>query len=119
MQHMKARARAAILGFGRRVRDHRVAAGMSQREFARRARIGAKFVGQIERGTSNPSLESMVIVACALDCSLTDLLPGEETVPSLQVRVDDMRRAQEALVVLSSVLITRKRARRRRREPLR
>src|SRR5688572_15662257 len=110
MDHWRARSRALILGFGRRVREHRLAAGISQTELGNRAHMRKKFIGEIERGTSNPSLESMALVATALDCAVSDLLPaGNEY--NVSIRTDDMRRAQEALAVLSSVLSTRRRAR--------
>jgi transcriptional regulator with XRE-family HTH domain len=98
-------ARAAVLGFGR-VRAHRLAAGMSQPELSRRSRVGPKFIGQIERGTSNRSLVTMV-VADALACSLTDLLQPEKSAAYVSLRVDDARRVQEAAAVITAVLAPR------------
>lgn len=70
-----------------------------------------KFIGQIERGTSNPSLVTMSLVAGALGCSLIELLQTEKpsTDAYVLLRLDDMRRAKEALAALTSVLAPRRR----------
>jgi transcriptional regulator with XRE-family HTH domain len=104
MDHMKARARAAIIGFGRRVREHRRAAGISQGELGQRSRVSLDFISRIERGNSNPSLETMMLVACALECDLTTLLRPESGSVCVTLREDDMRRAQDAINVICSVL---------------
>ena len=110
MDPMKARALATVADFGRNVRVRRVAAGLSQIELGRRSRVTAKFIGQIELGTSNPSLVTMAFVAAALNCNVADLLPTDAVVPSVLIGTDEMARAQEALAVLGSVLTPRKNA---------
>jgi transcriptional regulator with XRE-family HTH domain len=70
-------AQPVLLRFSRRVRDARVKAGWSQRELAKRAYMGDEFVYRIEKGTENPSLASMALLALALDCDVTDLLASE------------------------------------------
>lgn len=108
---MKVRARAAVTGFGRRVRERRMAMGISQPELGKRSRVTAKFIGQIERGTSNPSLVTMALVAGALDCNLTDLLrPWSESEPYVSLTVENLKRAREALAVIGSMLAERKNA---------
>ncbi len=67
-------ARAAMANFGRHVRIHRVAAGWSQRELARRAHMTQGFISELECGKANPSLETMVLVADALRCPLVELV---------------------------------------------
>jgi transcriptional regulator with XRE-family HTH domain len=104
MEHMRARARAVIIGFGRRVREHRLTAGMTQAELGRRSRVSLDFISHIERGTSNPSLETMVLVACALDCSVVDLLTPQNAEPHVTLGADAVRQAQEALDALRCVL---------------
>jgi transcriptional regulator with XRE-family HTH domain len=106
-------ARAAVLTFGRSVRACRLAAGISQVELGRRSRVTSKFIGEIERGTSNPSLETMLLVAHALKCDLAQLLQAERSsLAYVLLRADDVRRAQEAVAVMASVLARRKRSRR-------
>ena len=108
MEHWRARTRGVIVGFGLRVRERRLAAGISQDQLGRRANMREKFIGQIERGTSNPSLESMALVAGALDCTVADLLTPTCAAPYLTLRIEDVQRAQEALAILGSVLVPRK-----------
>jgi transcriptional regulator with XRE-family HTH domain len=109
MEHMKARARASILGFGCRVREQRLAAQLSQAELGRRSRVSLDFISCIERGTSNPSLETMVLVACAMDCSDVDLLAPTSADPYVTLGADAVRRAQAAVEELRLVLRTRQR----------
>jgi transcriptional regulator with XRE-family HTH domain len=71
--------RALIASFGRRVRECRLAMGISQVELGRRSRVTSKFISEIERGTSNPSLETVLLVADALGRSLPDLLQAEKS----------------------------------------
>lgn len=106
MDHMRARSRGVGLGFGRRVRERRLAAGLSQLELGRLSRVGPKLIGQIERGTCNPSLVMMALVA--LDCNLTELIPKKSTSDRVVLRADAVRRAQEALAVIGSVLNPRR-----------
>ena len=55
---------------------------MTQVELERRSRVGSKFISEIERGTTNPSLETMVLVADALGCDVVDLLlPDNSSTP--------------------------------------
>ena len=73
MSNISASTRPVIVDFGRRVRELRRAAGLSQRDLARESRMTRKFIQEIEYGTSNPSLETIVLLAHALDCDLADL----------------------------------------------
>jgi transcriptional regulator with XRE-family HTH domain len=60
--------------FSRRLRELRTAAGLSQPELARRAFMTEDFVGRMERGKQGPSLETMALIALALNCDVSDLL---------------------------------------------
>ena len=91
------RAQSVIDAFGYRVRIARLRRGLTQQQLAARAHVHRKFVGEIERGETNPSLESMVLVPDALGCEVTDLLPS--VVPPGS---GDMRRARQALAVLNA-----------------
>jgi transcriptional regulator with XRE-family HTH domain len=71
-------------------------------------RISSKFVGQIERGESNPSIATMLLIADALRCGLHDLIPSDSIQPAVSIRADDVRRVQDALKTLNAVLKTRK-----------
>ena len=67
-------ARSAVQRFGRQVRAYRKAAGITQIELGRLSLVTSKYISEIELGTSNPSLMTMVLVADALGCQVADLL---------------------------------------------
>jgi transcriptional regulator with XRE-family HTH domain len=109
MEHIKARAKATVIAFGRRVREHRLALGISQRELARRARLSGVSISLIESGKTNPSLVVMTMMADALACNVTDLLrswSGSESYVMLSP--ENAKRAREAVAILGAVLAARK-----------
>jgi transcriptional regulator with XRE-family HTH domain len=59
--------------FGRRVRELRLARGLSQEELAFRAGVHRTYLGSIERGERNPALRNIAAIAEALDVSLSEL----------------------------------------------
>ncbi|MBO1740359.1 helix-turn-helix domain-containing protein [Leifsonia sp. TF02-11] len=69
------RSRAAKL-FGQRVRQVRIARGVSQEEIARRADMHVTNYGRIERGEANSELHTIVRLATALDIDPAELLAG-------------------------------------------
>lgn len=75
MPGIKDRTRPVMVNFGKRVRELRRAAGLSQLELSRNSRMTARFIQEIEHGRSNPSLETIVLLADALECSLWDMFP--------------------------------------------
>jgi len=66
---------------GARVRDARLAAGMTVRELARRIGVSASHVSQVERGIGAFSVPALYAVARELDVSMHSLLdPPDEQV---------------------------------------
>ena len=59
--------------FGKRVRQLRIAKGLSQEELAFRAGVHRTYLGGIERGERNPSLKNIAAMARALDVPLSEL----------------------------------------------
>jgi transcriptional regulator with XRE-family HTH domain len=59
---------------GRRIRTRRKAFGLSLRQLADRIAISAGFLGQVERGESNPSIATLQRIAEALDTPVERLL---------------------------------------------
>jgi transcriptional regulator with XRE-family HTH domain len=59
--------------FGERVRELRLAKGLSQEELAFRARVHRTYLGGIERGERNPALKNIAAIAGALGVSLAAL----------------------------------------------
>ena len=62
--------------FGKNVRRHREAAGLSQEALAEKADLDRTYVSGIERGVRNPTILSAARVASALRVPLSDLFLG-------------------------------------------
>lgn len=64
--------------FGVRVRQLRKARGYSQEEFAHECELHRTYMGGVERGERNISLENIYKIAQALSISLAELFIGLE-----------------------------------------
>jgi transcriptional regulator with XRE-family HTH domain len=62
--------------FGRRVREARIALGLSQEEIAGLADMHVTNYGRVERGEANSELHTIVRIATALDRDPGELLAG-------------------------------------------
>lgn len=67
---------AIRLAFGELVRKHRHKLEISQEELAFRSGLHRTYVGSVERGERNLSLENIFIFAKALHCHPKDLIPS-------------------------------------------
>ncbi len=70
---------------GRRVREHRLRAGLSQTELARAAKVAQSVIAQTERGRFNVQLSTLQAIAPALRCSVGDLVCGSSAAASQPV----------------------------------
>ena len=61
--------------FGKNVRAKRKAQGLSQDKLALTAEIDRSYVGRIERGEVNVTIEKAYVLARILKCDVRDLLP--------------------------------------------
>ena len=61
---------------GETVRELRRLAGLSQETLAERADLSAKFIGEVERGTVNISVDSLFRIARALNTEVSKLTRG-------------------------------------------
>jgi transcriptional regulator with XRE-family HTH domain len=64
---------------GERVRNFRKKLGLSQEELAHRASLHFTYIGQLERGEKNATIESMSKVANALEITLEELFRNTQT----------------------------------------
>ena len=62
-------------GFGKLLREKRHARKISQEELAFQSGLHRTYVGSVERGERNLSLENIFIFAKALNCNPSDLIP--------------------------------------------
>lgn len=65
--------------FGQRVRELRLASGLSQEAFADKCGFARSYMSRIERGRGNPSLDAIQALADALHVKVGDLF-DERTV---------------------------------------
>ena len=64
---------------GANVRERRVQRGLTQEALGERAGLSYKFIGEVERGLGNPSIESVAAIAQALDADVADLFGAART----------------------------------------
>lgn len=62
--------------FGERIRELRSTAGVSQEELASRCGLHRTYIGSVERGERNVSLQNIVKIARALDVDPGTLVAG-------------------------------------------
>lgn len=72
-------ANAAAL-LGRRIRSLRTEKGLTQQELGHQADVNYKFIGEIERGLQNPSLNVLGKIAIALGVELRQLFEFESEI---------------------------------------
>ena len=58
---------------GQRIRNYRTQKGLSQEKLAELAGCHPTYIGQLERGDKNATLESVEKIASAMDISLSEL----------------------------------------------
>lgn len=72
---------APRLSLGRVIRDRRAKLGYSQESFAHEVGVHRTYMGSVERGERNVSLDNLVRIANALETRLSVLVAaGERTV---------------------------------------
>jgi transcriptional regulator with XRE-family HTH domain len=64
--------------FGRTVRALRTKAGFSQESFADAIKVHRTYMGTLERGDGNPTLDMIVRIARGLDVGLSELFEAVE-----------------------------------------
>lgn len=62
-----------LLTIGKRIRSLRKAAGMTQEELAEKADLHSTYIGQVERGEKNITVETLYKVTSALNISMAEL----------------------------------------------
>jgi transcriptional regulator with XRE-family HTH domain len=59
---------------GEAIRKRRAAFGLSQEEFAERIDCHRNFIGRLERGEQNPTVDTLVRLAKGLRCKVVDII---------------------------------------------
>jgi transcriptional regulator with XRE-family HTH domain len=61
---------------GQNIRNYRKQACLSQEQLAEKADLSYKYVGEVERGQENISLDALFRIAKALQVRMADLISG-------------------------------------------
>ncbi len=61
--------------FGEKIRSVRTAKGISQDKLAVKSQIDRSYIGRIDRGEVNITIDKLYILAAALECKPSELLP--------------------------------------------
>ncbi len=85
---------------GDRIRFLRKSKGWSQEELGEYAALSYKFIGEIERGTVNPSLDTLMGISNALNVEITCLFSGDQL---LVLRENDIISIRSALANLNDI----------------
>lgn len=73
---------------GKKIREIRKIKGLTQEELGEKANLNYKFVGELERGKVNISLDSLVRISNALEVYIGDLFRKKEE-PILKITVKE------------------------------
>lgn len=74
----KALSRAYLASFGEKVRELRERQGITLKQLAQLSGLSDRYIIQVEQGAANPSLDSVLRLARALQTSVTGLLSEDE-----------------------------------------
>lgn len=88
---------------GDKIRQLRKLRGFTQEQLGEKSGLSYKFIGEVERGTVNPSLDSLISIAVALDVSIKDLFPNEHDL-IMGFTHDDLKTIRKAVKLLNSRL---------------
>ncbi|HFF3071841.1 TPA: helix-turn-helix domain-containing protein [Legionella pneumophila] len=64
-----------LIKIGKIIRDTRKAKGYSQEDFASQAQLGRTYMGRIERGEQNMSIQTLIQIALVLEVEVPALFP--------------------------------------------
>ena len=73
---------------GKRIKEIRKIKGFTQEELGEKANLNYKFIGELERGKVNVSLDSLVRISNALEIHIGDLFRKKEE-PILKITVKE------------------------------
>lgn len=91
---------------GEKIRQLRKLRGFTQEQLGEKSGLSYKFIGEVERGTVNPSLDSLISIATALDVSINDLFPVRNDF-FLEFSHEDLKAIRKAVKILHSRLYIR------------
>lgn len=64
-----------LIKLGQKIRELRKRKGFSQESFAAEAQLGRTYMGRIERGEQNISIQNLIQIALVLQAELSEFFP--------------------------------------------
>ncbi len=64
-----------LVKIGKRIREARKASGFSQEGFAAEVGMGRTYMGRVERGEQNISIQNLIQIALTLKVEVSELVP--------------------------------------------
>ena len=99
---------------GKKIRELRKIKGLTQEELGEKARLSYKFIGELERGNVNVSLDSLTSIAQGLDIEVGDLFGKKKSVvrvteksPLSKLSSREVQTINKALKLLNKVFSKR------------
>ena len=90
---------------GAALRMWRTRRDLTQEELAARSHMSYKFIGEIERGSANPSIETLSTLAGALEIEIGELVvSGERPAGDYQLSKKQAQRLREAAESIDQVV---------------
>lgn len=87
---------------GLQIRGIRKARGLTQEELAEKADLSYKYIGELERGQVNVSLDSLQRIADALEREIGEFFPQSES-PLSKLSPQDLQQIKHTLKLLNKV----------------
>jgi len=82
---------------GKRIRALRNAKAWTQEELGKHSELSYKFIGEIERGQQNPSFDTFIKIAAALNVDLPELFRFEQIATDKKTAEDRLYRIIKAM----------------------
>ena len=88
---------------GNNIRLLRKSKMLTQEELGERAELSYKYIGEVERGTVNPSVDSLCKICKGLGVEIGDLFPKkDEVIPSFSVK--DIQLIKDTIKLLKQTI---------------
>jgi len=87
-----------VARFGQRLRELRLARGMSQAELARQAEVTTNYISRLEGGGAAPGIDLVARLALAIGVPIADLLPTTPVLDDLAVTRQQARKLFDSLL---------------------
>jgi transcriptional regulator with XRE-family HTH domain len=87
-----------VARFGQRLRELRLAKGMSQAELAHQSEVTTNYISRLEGGGAAPGIDLVARIALALGVSIADLLPTSSILDDLESTRQQAKKLFDALV---------------------